>query len=99
MVQNVFLLDERPLTSIMRPRGEIEWLEASDTVVQAVAKAGASGHSWYPVCRGGLDDVVGVVKIAGLLSTGPAARGTRWPAGAARHAVAAGRAVTATCGG
>jgi len=75
MVQNVFLLDERPLTSIMRPRGEIEWLEASDTVVQAVAKAGASGHSWYPVCRGGLDDVVGVVKIAGLLSTGPAARG------------------------
>ncbi len=75
MVQNVFLLDERPLTSIMRPRGEIEWLEASDTVVQAVAKAGASGHSWYPVCRGGLDDVVGVVKIAGLLGTGPAARG------------------------
>ena len=75
MVQNVFLLDERPLTSIMRPRGEIEWLEASDTVVQAVAKAGASGHSWYPVCRGGLDDVVGVVKIAGLLSTGPAAQG------------------------
>jgi putative hemolysin len=75
MVQNVFLLDERPLTSIMRPRGEIEWLEASDTVVQAVAKAGASGHSWYPVCRGGLDDVVGVVKIAGLLSTGPASRG------------------------
>lgn len=75
MVQNVFLLDERPLTSIMRPRSEIEWLEASDTVVQAVAKAGASGHSWYPVCRGGLDDVVGVVKIAGLLSTGPATRG------------------------
>ena len=75
MVQNVFLLDERPLTSIMRPRGEIEWLEASDTVVQAVAKAGASGHSWYPVCRGGLDDVVGVVKIAGLLGTGPAASG------------------------
>ncbi len=75
MVQNVFLLDERPLTSIMRPRSEIEWLEATDTVVQAVAKAGASGHSWYPVCRGGLDDVVGVVKIAGLLSTGPATRG------------------------
>ena len=70
MVQNVFLLDERPLTSIMRPRSEIEWLEASDTVAQAVAKAAGSGHSWYPVCRGGLDDVVGVVKIAGLLATG-----------------------------
>jgi len=77
MVQNVFQLDERLLTSIMRPRAEIEWLDASDTVVQAVAKAAASGHSWYPVCRGGLDDVVGVVKIAALL--GPDGR----PAGAA----------------
>jgi putative hemolysin len=77
MVQNVFQLDERLLTSIMRPRGEIEWLDAADTVAQAVAKAAASGHSWYPVCRGGLDDVVGVVKIAALL--GPDGR----PAGAA----------------
>jgi putative hemolysin len=67
MVQNVFQLDERLLTSIMRPRAEIEWLDAGDTVAQAVAKAAASGHSWYPVCRGGLDDVVGVVKIAALL--------------------------------
>ena len=77
MVQNVFQLDERLLTSIMRPRAEIEWLDAADTVAQAVAKAAASGHSWYPVCRGGLDDVVGVVKIAALL--GPDGR----PAGAA----------------
>lgn len=77
MVQNVFQLDERLLTSIMRPRAEIEWLDSADTVAQAVAKAAASGHSWYPVCRGSLDDVVGVVKIAALL--GPDGR----PAGAA----------------
>lgn len=68
MVRNVFHLDERALTSIMRPRAEVEWLDAADTVAQAVSKAAASGHSWYPVCRGGLDDVVGVVKIAALLS-------------------------------
>jgi putative hemolysin len=67
MVRNVFLLDERPLTSIMRPHSEIEWLEASDTVAQALVKAAASGHSWYPVCRSGLEDVVGVVKAADLL--------------------------------
>lgn len=68
MVRNVFHLDERALTSIMRPRAEVEWLDAADTVAQAVSKASVSGHSWYPVCRGGLDDVVGVVKIAALLS-------------------------------
>ena len=68
MVQNVFLLDDRLLTSLMLPRSDIEWLDASDTVAQAIAKAGATGHSWYPVCRGGLDDVTGVVNVAKLLA-------------------------------
>ena len=68
MVQNVFLLDDRLLTSLMLPRSAIEWLDAADTVAQAIDKAGATGHSWYPVCRGGLDDVVGVVNVAKLLA-------------------------------
>jgi putative hemolysin len=68
MVQNVFLLDDRLLTSLMLPRSDIAWLESTDTVTQAIAKAGATGHSWYPVCRGGLDDVVGVVNVATLLA-------------------------------
>ncbi|MBK5207191.1 MAG: HlyC/CorC family transporter [Polaromonas sp.] len=68
MVQNVFLLDERLLTSLMLPRSDIEWLDASDTVAQAIDKAGTTGHSWYPVCRGSLDDVVGVVNVAKLLA-------------------------------
>jgi putative hemolysin len=71
MVRNVFELDQRPLTSIMRPRSEMQWLDASDTVAQALIKGADSGHSWYPVCRGHLDDVVGVVKIADLLAAGP----------------------------
>ena len=68
MVQNVFMLDERRLMSIMLPRSDIEWLDASDTVADAIDKAGATGHSWYPVCRGGLDDVIGVINIAKLLA-------------------------------
>ena len=68
MVQNVFLLDDRLLTSLMLPRSDIEWLDVTDTVAQAIDKAGATGHSWYPVCRGSLDDVVGVVNVAKLLA-------------------------------
>ena len=68
MVQNVFLLDDRQLTSLMLPRASIEWLDASDSIAQAIDKAGVTGHSWYPVCRGGLDDVVGVVNVAKLLA-------------------------------
>ena len=68
MVQNVFLLDDRQLTSLMLPRASIEWLDATDTLAEAIDKAGTTGHSWYPVCRGGLDDVVGVVNVAKLLA-------------------------------
>jgi putative hemolysin len=74
MVQNLFHLDDRPLISIMIPRTDIEWLEASSTVEQALRKAGGShdvnsktSHSWYPVCQGGLENIVGIVSVARLL--------------------------------
>jgi putative hemolysin len=69
MVQNVFLLDDRLLTSLMLPRSDIEWLDASDSVTIAIEKAAVSGHTWYPVCRGGLDDVIGVVNVVKLLAS------------------------------
>ncbi|MBA4194054.1 MAG: hypothetical protein C0451_05725 [Comamonadaceae bacterium] len=68
MVRNVFQLDDRQLTSIMIPASDIEWLDAQDTIDEAVQKAWATGHSWYPVCRGGLEDVVGVVHLPRLLA-------------------------------
>jgi putative hemolysin len=67
MVRNVFLLDDRQLASIMVPRADIECLQADDTVASALEKAWKTGHSWYPVCRGGLDDVVGVIHVARLV--------------------------------
>lgn len=68
MVRNVFGLDERQLTSIMLPASDIQWLDASDDIPAAVRKAWTTGHSWYPVCRGGLDDVVGVIHVPRLLA-------------------------------
>lgn len=71
MVQNVFRLDERPLTSIMVPRGDVQWLDASFSVEQCLNIASIHtnkvAHSWYPVCRDSLDDVVGIISVAHLL--------------------------------
>ena len=68
MVKNVFHLDERSLTSMMVPRADIEWLDARTTVAQALAQVGLGGaHSWYPVCRDGLDHVLGAVSVGQLL--------------------------------
>jgi putative hemolysin len=68
MVRNVFQLDERQLTSIMVPHSDIEWLNAQDTLDVAVQRAWTTGHSWYPVCRGGLEDVVGVIHLPRMLA-------------------------------
>jgi len=82
MVRNVFHLDDRTLASMMLPRVDIEWLDASATVAEclALAKSGSTSstglHSWYPVCKGSLDDVVGIVSVATLLQ-----RGERYPYG------------------
>lgn len=74
MVQNVFHLDDRPLTSLMVPRSDVAWLEASHSVAEGLRLAAMGGdeggHSWYPVCRGGLDDVVGTISVARLLELG-----------------------------
>jgi putative hemolysin len=77
MVANVFHLDDRPLTSMMVPRSEIRWLNAGLDVGSALRQIGEEGaHSWYPVCRGSLDNVLGVVSVAKLLAWAPGATGT-----------------------
>jgi putative hemolysin len=80
MVQNVFGLDDRPLTSLMVPRAEVDWLDARATVVEGLHKVGVDGaqraHSWYPVCHGSLDDVVGKISVARMLELGLSATGT-----------------------
>jgi len=80
MVQNVFQLDDRPLTSLMVPRTDVEWLDASNSVAQCLKLAASGGekgaHSWYPVCRGSLDDVVGVISVGRLLELGIDTPGT-----------------------
>jgi putative hemolysin len=77
MVRNLFDLDERPLTSMMVPRSDIEWLEAGLSVAECMRQAGEDGsHSWYPVCRGSLDDVLGVISVAQLLHLGAEHPGT-----------------------
>ena len=74
MVQNVFSLVDRPLTSLMVPRSDVQWLEAAHSVARCLELLGAHGgqgtHSWYPVCRSSLDDVVGVISVARLLELG-----------------------------
>ena len=67
MVRNVFRLDERQIGSMMIPRAEITWLDQHAPLPELLAQMTENGHSRYPVCRNGLDDVVGVIQAQDLL--------------------------------
>ena len=67
MVRNVFRLDERQIGSMMIPRVEITWISQMAAVPEILSQMSEGGHSRYPVCRDGLDDVVGVIQAQDLL--------------------------------
>ena len=67
MVRNVFRLDERQIGSMMIPRTEITWLDQNAPLPDLLSQMTTKGHSRYPVCRDGLDDVVGVIQAQDLL--------------------------------
>ncbi len=67
MVRNVFRLDDRQIGSMMIPRAEIVWLDEADTLMEQMKRISQSGHARFPVCRGSLDDVRGVLSAAALL--------------------------------
>jgi putative hemolysin len=67
MVRNVFRLDERQIGSMMIPRGEITWLDAEAPLEETISRMTAQLHTRYPVCRGDLSDVVGVLSAQALL--------------------------------
>ncbi|HWK82862.1 MAG TPA: hemolysin family protein [Caldimonas sp.] len=67
MVRNVFRLDDRQVGSMMIPRAEMVWLESTAKPEDVLAIVSNDEHSRYPVCRGGLDDVLGVVSAQALL--------------------------------
>ncbi|HEX8657321.1 MAG TPA: hemolysin family protein, partial [Hymenobacter sp.] len=67
IVNNVFNLGERRVGSLMTARQEIVWLNLDDDVATNKQKVLARVSSMYPVCRGTLDDMQGVVYLADLL--------------------------------
>jgi magnesium and cobalt exporter, CNNM family len=67
IVRNVFRLDDRQIGSFMVPRREVVSLDVTLPWEENVKRIEESRHTRYPVVRGGLRDVVGVISARGLL--------------------------------
>jgi len=68
MVRNVFRLDDRQISSLMVPRPDIVWLDVVDGIDLNLRRIAESEHSRFPVCRGGVDEVLGFVHAKQLLA-------------------------------
>ena len=67
MVRNVFRLDERLLGSLMIPRADIVYLDLEIPIDDNLRLVVESEHSRFPLCKGGLDDAMGIVTSKQLL--------------------------------
>lgn len=74
MVSGVLTLSERTIHSIMTPRTDVNWLNLDASLQEQLDLIVGVGHSMLPVCKGSLDNIVGVGRakelLADLLSEG-----------------------------
>lgn len=68
MISGVLTLGERDVQTIMTPRLEISWVNLSDPPEVIRQQLLESPHSLFPVCRGSIDRILGVVRAKDLLA-------------------------------
>ena len=67
MLEGVLRLADRSVRSIMTPRPGVVWLDVEDDQEEIRRTITESGHSRFPVSRGDLDEIVGVVQAKDIL--------------------------------
>ena len=67
MIAAVLALADRPIRSIMTPSTEVVWLDLDDDHETLRRRVLETGHTAYPVCRGGLDHLVGIALSRNLV--------------------------------
>jgi len=66
IIERVFHLGDRTITSLMSHRSDIIWFDLYDNEVAIKEKILKQPHSVYPICDGQIDNIKGVVSIKDL---------------------------------
>jgi CBS domain containing-hemolysin-like protein len=65
---NALDMRKRVVCDIMTPRGDVVFLDLEDAFDENVRAALQSRHTRFPLCRGHLDDTIGLIHIKDLLA-------------------------------
>ena len=66
MIERIFHLGDRNITSLMTHRSDILWFDINDNEEKIREKIIAEPHSVYPICDAEIDNIKGVVSIKDL---------------------------------
>ncbi|MFT3677228.1 MAG: hemolysin family protein [Chitinophagaceae bacterium] len=66
IIERVFHLSDRNITSLMTHRSDIVWFNTEDTEEDIKEKIMREPHSMYPICERDIDNIKGVVSIKDL---------------------------------
>jgi putative hemolysin len=69
IIERVFHLGDRNITSLMTHRSDIIWFDLEDNEEKIKEKIVTEPHSVYPICDGEIDNIKGVVSIKDLYVT------------------------------
>ena len=67
MVSGVLTLADRSIRSIMTPRSEMSWVNLEQEASLVLQQLQETPHNQLPVCRGDVDQVVGVARTKDLI--------------------------------
>jgi putative hemolysin len=68
MMEGVLRLKDRCAGDLITPRGKIVWLDHDTSPAETLAHLKGSPFAAFPVCKGSLDEVVGVVHSKNILT-------------------------------
>jgi putative hemolysin len=66
MIERIFHLGDRNITSLMTHRSDVVWFDVNDNEEKIREKILQEPHSFYPICDGEIDNIKGVVSIKDL---------------------------------
>ena len=67
LLMNALDLRQRVVRDIMTPRGEVVYLDIDESFEENLVKAQRSRHTRFPLCKGYLDNPIGLLHIKDLL--------------------------------
>ena len=69
IIERVFHLGDRNITSLMTHRTDIIWYDVKDTLTNIKNKFGDIVYSTFPVCENTIDNIKGIVYVKDLLKS------------------------------